>query len=109
MDAQVKPAHDDLKVSEPALADEHGIAGADRRARRNHEAAGAGRVRMRDRDTVAARARRKSAGDGDGALRGHIRHVRILAGCGDFTENKERTIGFDLDCYRWVADKAVAE
>src|SRR5437660_8572757 len=77
---------------EPALADEHGVAGTDRAAGRNDEARRSRRVGVGDRDAVAAGARRKAAGDRHRALDRHVGYIRILAGCRDFAENEERPI-----------------
>ena len=64
---------------------------------------------MRDRDAIAPRARRETAGDRDGALGGHVRHIRILAGGCDFAEDEERTVGLDLHGDGGIPDKTVAQ
>src|SRR5436309_2945711 len=62
-------------ILEPALADEHGITGAERRAGRDHKAPRSGRIGVRDRDAIAPRARRETAGNGYRALDRHVGHV----------------------------------
>src|SRR3954469_14759673 len=92
---------------EPAFADEHGVARRKWRAERNDGAHGAAGFGVGDGDDVALGAGREAASDRDRALDAHVRHVRVLAGRGDFAENEERTIGIDLDGNRGLADKAV--
>ena len=50
---------------------------------------------MGHRDGVALRSRRESAGDGDRALDRHVRHIGVLSGCGDLTEDEERAVGLE--------------
>ena len=58
---------------------------------------------------MAHGARREAAGDRHRGLRRHVGDVRILAGRGDFAEDEERPVGFDLDRHMRLADVAVAQ
>src|SRR5579863_2364419 len=86
--------------SEPAFADEDGIAGADGGAERDDAAAGV----VGQRDAVALGAGREAAGNRDRAFDAHVRYIGILArGC-DLAEDEERPVGFDFDRDRRLAD-----
>src|SRR5262249_22014757 len=96
-------------ASEPALADEDGVARRQRGAERHHIARRSARIGVGQRDHVALGARREAAGDRDRALDRHVRHIRILARGLDLAENEERPVGFDFDSNRRLADIALAQ
>src|SRR5665213_1399964 len=81
----------------PTLLHHDRIAGAERIVERHVAVELLLRIVARHLDLALAGARGKATGNRDRRLRRHVGDVRVLAGIGDFAENEERPVGFDLD------------
>src|SRR5215218_2441809 len=95
--------------SEPAFADEDGIAGADLEGEGDPAAVELALGGAADLDRLLLGARGEAAGNGDGGFRRHVGDVGVLAGRGDLAEDEERPIGLDLHRHMRLADIAVAQ
>src|ERR1700710_473925 len=98
--AGTKPGHDEWaeqRALDPAFLHDDRVAGANVSQRRHRFAYRALACPPVEVEFPAIGPLRIAAGNRDCGFRGHVRHVGILAGRDDFTQDEEWPVAFDLD------------